>query len=236
MAINGIVSSEIFTDDSLNIFTDASIRRLNSGETIGCAGMIAVYGSSRKQYDRVSIIRNTTNNNSEIKAIRLGVEEAIKNKNCFKTIRLFSDSQISIFGIRDRIFKWYNCDGVLMGYEGNPIKNQDIMLEIVHMITDSNLNIEFYHQQGHVKYDKDSLLNAIHVFSASNNIRDTVSYELIRTLSEYNNYVDIKTKNVLKSLDENMLSENMNMFINALYFNYSNFDKKQYRELTKNKL
>lgn len=231
--MNSIIKTEdVFAEDTLNIFTDASIRKIKGGETLGCAGMLAVLGNGTKSYERFQIIRNTTNNNSEIKAIRLGVEEAIRQKNYFKTIRLFSDSQISIFGIRDRIFKWQNRGGSLCGYEGTPIKNQDIMLEIVHMIVDNNLKIEFYHQAGHVKVtDKDELLDAIHVFSSSNNIRSMVSYEFMNTISQYNNYVDNASRNHLYTIDESLLANNQDLYIDPVYFMYNGqFDKDRYKK------
>ena len=227
-----ILSENIFDDASLNIFTDASIRNIKGGETLGCAGMLAVYGSNRANYDRFQIIRDTTNNNAEIKAIRLGVEEAIRQKNNFKNIRIFSDSQISIFGIRDRIFKWYNNGETLCGYEGKPIKNQDVMLEIVHMIVDNNINIEFYHQQGHVKVnDKEKLLEAIHVFSSSNNIRSIISYDFIRTISQYNNYVDVMSRTNLYKVDENIIKQNKDIYKCPIYFMYNgSFDKDKYKK------
>lgn len=231
--MNNILKPEdVFTDDALNIFTDASIRKIKGGETLGCAGMLAVIGNGERSYDRFQIIRNTTNNNSEIKAIRLGVEEAIRNKNGFRTIRLFSDSQISIFGIRDRIFKWQVKQGSLRGYEGTPIKNQEIMLEIVHMIVDNNLKIEFYHQAGHVKVtDKNELLDAIHVFNSSNNIRKTISYEFMNIISQYNNYVDNSSRNHLYTIDESQLINNQDLYINPIYFKYNGeFNKDKYKQ------
>ena len=227
-----ILSENVFDDVSLNIFTDASIRKIKGGETLGCAGMLAVYGNDRKSYDRYQIIRNTTNNNAEIKAIRLGVEEAIRQKNNFKNIRLFSDSQISIFGIRDRIFKWYNNGSALCGYEGQPIKNQEIMLEIAHMIVDNDIRIDFYHQQGHVKVnDKEKLLEAIHVFSSSNNIRSMISYDFINTISQYNNYVDIMSRTRLYEVDEKALTQNPDLYSCPIYFTYNgNFNKDKYKK------
>ena len=87
--LNNILKPEdVFTDDALNIFTDASIRKIKGGETLGCAGMLAVIGNGERSYDRFQIIRNTTNNNSEIKAIRLGVEEAIRNINTIESLQI----------------------------------------------------------------------------------------------------------------------------------------------------
>ena len=99
-----ISNNNIFTSDSLNIFTDASIKTLRNGERIGCAGAVLVFGELKDNniIEKYDIIRNTTNNNSEIKAVRLGVQQAIRNSLPYTKIRLFSDSQISIYGIRNR--------------------------------------------------------------------------------------------------------------------------------------
>ena len=101
-------NNDIFTPDAINIFTDASIKKLNSGETIGCAGCVLIFGELvyRNIQEEYQIIRNTTSNNSEIKAVRLGIHNVLRYKNQYRKIRLFSDSQISIFGIRERIFNW----------------------------------------------------------------------------------------------------------------------------------
>ena len=34
--------NDIFNDNTLNIFTDASIKDLNNGETLGCPGAVCV--------------------------------------------------------------------------------------------------------------------------------------------------------------------------------------------------
>ena len=60
----------------------------------------------------------------------------IKYKNNYKYIRLFSDSQLCIFGLRQRIYSWINNinNGYICGYDGNPIKNQEIFIEIAYFI------------------------------------------------------------------------------------------------------
>ena len=216
-------NSDIFTPEAINIFTDASILKINSVETIGCAGCILVFGEliDKNIQEDYQIIRNTTSNNSEIKAIRLGIQNVLKYKNQYKKIRLFSDSQISIFGIRDRIFNWKYINGTYIGTEGIPIKNQDIFLEIVYTILENNLNIEFYHQKGHVTYTPRSIKDAMHVFIASNNIREYVDESFIKQISIFNNMVDNNSRNYL----DNFIPSNE--YLEPLYFKSALFNKKK---------
>ena len=224
-------NNDIFTPDAINIFTDASIKKLYSGETIGCAGCILVFGEliDKNIQEDYQIIRNTTSNNSEIKAIRLGIQNVLKYKNQYNKIRLFSDSQISIFGIRDRIFNWKYINGTYIGTEGTPIKNQDIFLEIVYTILENNLSIEFYHQKGHVDYKSKSMNNAMHVFISSNNIREYVDESFIKQISIFNNMVDNNSRNYLDNFNSNY------EYLEPLYFKSVLFNKNKYLNLIKRK-
>ena len=224
-------NNDIFTPDAINIFTDASIKKLYSGETIGCAGCILVFGEliDKNIQEDYQIIRNTTSNNSEIKAVRLGIQNVLRYKNQYRKIRLFSDSQISIFGIRGRIFNWKYIEGTYIGTEGTPIKNQDIFLEIVYTILENNLNIEFYHQKGHVTYTPRSINDAMHVFIASNNIREYVDESFIKQISIFNNMVDNNSRNYLNNFDPS------NEYLEPLYFKSALFNKRQYLNLIKRK-
>lgn len=202
---NGIILNEdVFTDDSINIFTDASIKMITGGKVVACAGAVAILGNFRGKRANYQFIKDTTNNNAELKAIRLGVNQAIAFKDQYRIVRIFSDSQISVFGIRDRIFKWNtDSDGYYKTSEGSLVKNQDVMLEIVKDILDNELRLEIYHQNGHVNTDNIEELNsAIHTFCISNSVRGHISYEFIKAISDINNYVDRTTRTrLLEAVD-----------------------------------
>ena len=189
--------NDVFNNQSLNVFTDASIEGGVNGY-IGAPGYVIVSGDTILE-SYCEIIADTTNNNSEIKAIKMGVFAALKYKNAFQTIRLFSDSQLCILGLRDRIFKWVNNvneDNKLCGYNGEPIASQDVFLEIVNFIISNELPIQFYHQRGHI-----NVLNQTDVSRAANTFKSVngtaVDLELMKKLSYYNNMVDQMTRGKL---------------------------------------
>lgn len=216
----------------VNIFTDASIIHHPNGKTSGCYG--AIVANDQQIIDReYRICTDSTSNNSEIKAVRLGVNLAIKWRNLLNrpvTINLFSDSQISILGIRDRIYSWQNKKNGLVGYGNSVIKNQSIFIEIVNLIVNSGLYINFYHQKGHVYIKSyESLNKAIHVFIASNGVRENVDPEFIKYISAMNNKVDENSRKRLYKVDDWNSFNKEDAFI-FYPFDYNN-KLKQYNEL-----
>ena len=111
-----ITKDTLFNDRTLNIFTDASIVKIEN-ETIGCAGNNIVANNTIIDQPRL-IYRNSTNNNSEIAAIHMAVVNALNYRHQFETINIFSDSKICIYGLREWIFNWIadenTKDGVLI--------------------------------------------------------------------------------------------------------------------------
>lgn len=215
----------IFNQNSVNIFTDASIASIN-GEVIGCPGF-ATYIGDIIVNQGYCIDRNSTNNYSELHAIFMGIQEAAKYQN-YKYIRIFSDSQTSIYALRDRIFKWVHNvrGGALYGTGSLPIQNQDIIMEIIYYIMDNNIRVEFYHQKGHVNFnDPDKLLRALDTFKHSNSINAPIDLDVIRTISQANDHVDRYTKLML----------NQDLYLqdkyNAISFTYIPFNTNEYRGL-----
>lgn len=190
----------------LNVFTDASIRKISDQENWSCAGAIAVYGNTIICED-YKVYQNRSSNYTELKAIELGINMAlniIKQNPNISRVNLFSDSQISIFGIRDRIFNWNIINNTLTGYGNKIIMNQDIFLEILQLIIMSKLNICFYHQKGHS--DQSSISVSRNTFITSNNMvgatEETVDYEFIKYINRYNQMVDAASRKILYHLDQ----------------------------------
>lgn len=187
---------------TLNIFTDASLRKGDSPETTStCAAAIAFVGENiiDRQY---RIFMGETSNFGEIKAVRLGVELALAHRNEFSIINLFSDSQISIYGIRDRIFNWRIINEQLVGYANKIIKNQNEFLDIFNLITANNLIINFWHQKGHVDSTNiKSLLYARSTFFESNrpfgSTQTNTDIPFIKYISNCNDMVDHYSRDML---------------------------------------
>ena len=188
--------------ESITIFTDASISINRDGTYYGCPGYVVVSADGIIDSNYI-VIDNTTSNNSEIKAIRMGVMAANKFKDRYKYIRLFSDSQLCIFGLRDRFYSWFDNinKGKLCGYNNKPIANQEIFIEIANYIVNNDLHIEFYHQKGHISLTNPGQLEtAKDDFIKFNKINSDVDIELIKTISYYNNMVDQTSREFLNKI------------------------------------
>lgn len=141
----------------INLFCDASI---DLKTKIACGGCYIIRqdisGETTSIGYRQIIQTNATNNSAEILAIWVGVVEALKLRQMYPgaIFRLFSDSKISLYGLRDWIKDWIKRirdDGILISSSGQPVMNQQRFIQIFNLIVENNLRIEFYHQRGHVK-------------------------------------------------------------------------------------
>lgn len=224
---------EIFNKKTLNIFCDASKSSIKDafGGTIamGCPGAIAVITTPTGGYEIIdkslSIEYCATNNNSEMKALLLGVKLAVKYKDKFNFINIFSDSKISIFGLREWIFKnWTYADNTIYSSSGEPVKNQDIIFYIIETLLKNDLRVSFYYQKGHA-VGKGNLAKA--KFCEGNFIKyaeDT----LIQTITHFNDVIDNLTRDYLK---ENLYNEKLYNFNFAIYPNVNVRDLDRYKTL-----
>ena len=186
---------DIFNSKTLNIFTDASIRNVNN-ETIGAPGYVAVLGDQIISQD-VRILRESTNNQSEIYAIYMAIQFALKYRNNVQVINVFSDSQFSIYGLREWIFNWMNniYNDILYNSSGNMVSNQNIILAIIYTIIDYKLVINLYHNRGHFTIDK--IPEFIELFKKHNFLNDYIDREAAEKIIRYNSIVDHTTRSLL---------------------------------------
>lgn len=201
----------------LNIFTDASIITTVYGETIGCAGAICLENNNICKFE---ILRDSTNNISEITAVRLAVELALVHRDKFDVVNIWADSQWSIFGLTKWIRSWMNntCNGIMYNSSGDIVKNQQIFLCIMKLIIDNNLKVNFYHIKGHVDiHNIRSINNAISVFNRSN--KTNISREKIYIAVNMNNMVDNKTREFLKRFKDEPIVHLTRGFINPIILN-----------------
>ncbi len=229
--------TDFFNPSTLNIFCDASMLINKYGETsVGCSGICLVYGALDKRFpllhteSHFQISKKATNNSAEARAVVMGVYEAIRHMYEYPILRIISDSQVTIFNIRDRICNWKvskKDPNQLIGSTG-AIKNQDIFLEMLYPMMASGVSIQFFHQGGHVSFgDQKSLDKAAHVFQVANNIRDEIDPELIRAISHFNNYVDRTSREFLHSVN----LQEMNP-VYPLKYMYNDFDREVFYRLT----
>jgi len=223
----------MFNYNTLNIFTDASIKKMPDGETIGCAGANVISGPNPivgiiEQDTR--IIRGSTSNNSEIQAIKLGIQKALMYRNQYNVINLISDSKLCIYGLREWIFNWVR-DSVNKNYlissTNQAVANQEVILEIIYMILDNNLRINFYHQNGHVNiYNQTNLIEVKNTFISSNFLSNDVDLELIKNISIANDDIDKLTRFILKNSHFPKIYPK-----NMMSFFYAPFETEKYANL-----
>lgn len=179
----------------MNIFTDASITTTIYGETIGCSGAIC---QENNNLCKLQVLRDSTNNISEITAIKLAIEMALENRSNFDIVNIWADSQLAIFGLTKWIKSWMNnsCNGIMYNSSGDRVKNQQIFLSIIKLISENNLRVNFYHIKGHVDVNSIKSINhAISVFYRSNGC--SISREKIFTAVNMNNMIDYETRRIL---------------------------------------
>lgn len=193
----------------INLFCDASI---NTTLKIACAGCVTVFQDNSlvdgSGFDRLElrgrkalIQHDATNNSAEILAIWIGVVEALhlRSRYPFATFRLFSDSKISLYGMRDWIRSWIlkmeeEGSDTLITSSGSPVMNQQTFIDIFNLIVENNLKIEFYHQRGHVGYGPNQVFKARSDFIKANKVMPENMGIRMSDLCKFNNMVDDYTR------------------------------------------
>lgn len=110
---------------------------------------------TESNYVELNVQPYGTNNSGELLAIMLAVQNAAKEYGSIPQqerpiINIFSDSKISVMGIRAWLFKWPIIDGVFYTSTGTPVSNQIYIKIIINTIVLNDLKVNFLHQKGHV--------------------------------------------------------------------------------------
>ena len=227
---------DLFNEESICIFTDSSFKNLSKDKNIAIgvtAPAVCIYNGTNLIDQTFNILHNTTTQQGELNAILLGVMKSYFYRN-YKHIRLFSDSQVSIFGIRDRIFKWVRLtnEGQNILGDNGTIKNQDYIMDIIYYILSNNIPLELYHVKGHVKQSYSSISHAKKVFQSSNYINENIDDALIYMMSEANNTVDKYSTDMLNQNLYNPIYDTSNLKP-CISLGYTRFDTKKYYDLIK---
>ena len=198
----------IYDTNILNIFSDASmLKREKRGNNLAaCYGAVAVYNDTiLEEFYRVNSL--CTVPAAELRGIRCSLHLALKYRHMFPVINLFSDSLYSVQAIRDYCYDWV-WDEKNQYYKYNkrhtrptrPIENQNLIYECISLIRElqkTNI-VNIFHQKGHIQ-NPNGLIPAIEAFKLYNGMFDgsKVSYNIIRYISTYNNYVDNCTRSII---------------------------------------
>lgn len=190
----------------INLFCDASIDNSRKIACGGCHIFIQDNGQFIHSYDKMYIQHDATNNSAEILAIWTGVNEAIKLRyeRPDAIFRLFSDSKISLYGLRDWMKNWIQTSqqkhsDILISSSGTEVANQQRFIDIYNLIVETGLNIELYHQRGHVgESGKVDLGRARVQFIRANKVSPENLGLDIRILSECNSIIDHATRNAIR--------------------------------------
>lgn len=182
-----------------DIFCDASVTDSLRG---ACAGALLTERYSQLSQLYAVIQPSGTNNSGEICAVLQGVSIACRIKQSTSEpcrFNIFSDSIISIRGVREWIFHWiYNANkkgnNVLVSSSGEPVSNQIYFKFIFNSILLNQLEVYFYHQKGHVDA---KFRDAAIQFERINGIPLVRLGLTAEYISSFNNHVDMRTRDIL---------------------------------------
>ena len=192
---------QIKNKDTLNVFSDASMRKSNDGTFAGCYYAVAVCGADILD-NKYGFNSDSTVNACEIRGIRNSIILAMKYRYQFPYINIFCDSQVSVFGLRDYLPNWFFDPetGLLYNSTKQPVANQSVFVECNAFLANLRMTniVNLYHQSGHVKNGYECIEKAANIFKRSNRIPGVVDLNLIRYISLYNNYVDRVSRSILR--------------------------------------
>ena len=181
--------------NAVNTYTDASVSQDKFGAQVTCAGFVTTFHG--EIIDRgLKIVRNGTNNYGEILAIYMGIINLLKYKNYDAFLNLFSDSYISVSGLKEWIYSWLRDKDEfnrLRTGEGKEVANQEIFSNIINYIVENQTHLSIFHQRGHKNPDKLEDMNEVKTkFEKINGTE--ISEDIVREICYYNNMVDNMTR------------------------------------------
>lgn len=185
--------------NAVNTYTDASITKDDMGNFISCAGYVTTFHGDIID-SGTKIVYNTTNNYGEILAIYMGIQSLLSFKDYDAFLNLFSDSRISVVGLKEWIYGWLKNMNpktlMLINSSGLNVANQEIFCNIVNYIVQNNTHLSIYHQRGHQNPANVKDMEVVRKsFIETNNTE--ITDDIIREICYYNDMVDRITKEKL---------------------------------------
>lgn len=237
-------ANQVFSDNILNIFCDASITDEVSDpepvryykKKIGCAMAAGFIGNdiieSTPRFKASHILRWTTNNESEVYALYLAVHMAREAIECLgiKNINIFADSNFALLGVKEWIYGWVKNSvpgGPLINSSNKEVANQRYFIYIIDTILKYQLNINLVHVDGHVNTsNSNEVIEASMKFQKANNVN--IFPDVMRLICMGNDYVDVMSRAELLSQKFDIVPQHYY----AIQPLYKEFDTKQYKKLT----
>jgi len=164
-----------------DIFCDASVGPELKGACAGALVEVRRFDSKKKVF--IEIERNFyaiiqpegTNNSGEAAAVCLGIMNALKKYNDYCVanqeigrFNLFSDSMITIRGLREWIPNWIRNseNGIFKNNAGNEVKNQQYFKYVYNtLLLNPGFRVHLYHQDGHVTNNFNSIIPRFRKFN-----------------------------------------------------------------------
>ena len=230
-----ITYDQISRPDTLNIFTDASMLTKSAIASAGAH----FYSGTNLIGEFIQNIPQATVNIGELMGVWFGLRQALEyaKTGAFSVINLFSDSQITIFGLRNWIYNWVRDEeqGHLHGYGKKQVQNETYFIHLVNFILGNNLKVNLYHVRGHLdgtgfKESREFKENFIYANRIHYRVDDTVINFLIKGNSLIDNRTRDKLSDVSLTTTYNTSSETIRIF--NWHDLIQSFDMDKYKQLT----
>lgn len=192
--------------NAINCFTDASCVNRN-GVVSSCAGYVLTYQDKVIEHDE-RVLYNTSNNYGECYAVMMGVQALLRYAHYDTFLNLFSDSKITIEGLRTWCTSWVKAkrDGVFYSSSGKPVANQEIFKYIIGTIAINGIHMQLFHVLGHKSPSSlSNIKDQKHNFNLMNNT--LICDEIARELCYYNGLVDNNTRDALMAVPDKELPD-----------------------------
>lgn len=198
---------DFYYSNAVNVFTDASnLPSTKSRKTnIICPAFVVTINGSVIEYGS-KLIKNATASYGELYALAMGIQTMLKYSDTGLPLNIFSDSEISVHGCTKWLEKWYS-NGKKTFYltknDNQLVANQEIILDIIRMVSQSKSKIHILNILGHTdNKDVASMDKFVYYFYRANHIKGRVPIENMQEMAYFNDMVDNISRDALKSIQD----------------------------------
>lgn len=189
----------ITISNGINCYTDASTMRVNDTMMSSAGYMIIADGKViNSQY---TIIDHVDNSYGELYALFMGIKAVLKYSYRNRPINIFSDSMVSVDGLKTDVFRWHRESGTLLAGSGGKISYQNVYSHIIHEVVNHHMKINIYHIMSHMNLRYKEERDRFRTCFNGINMKD-IGDDTIDELVHYNSLVDEMVKHSLKAFIE----------------------------------